>query len=71
MENNYYYQKLIELDAAGIDFIDFSPDMISVKEADIIETITKADFESGKPIYIPKTNYMFWVLRDGEKVYIY
>ena len=45
--------------------------MISVKEADIIETITRADFESGKAIYIPKTTYMFWALKNGEKVYIY
>lgn len=69
--SSYFYDKLIELGADGIDFIEFSPDMISIKDGGIVKTVTKEDFQAGVQIYIPKTSYMFWVMKDNKKVYIY
>lgn len=67
---NYYYQKLLELNADGIDFFEFADLYREFKLP--IYTITKQDFENNNDNanYIPKTNYRFWCMINGKKVYI-
>lgn len=67
---DYYYDKMIELNAEGIDFIPIGDliDNNTIKR--IVETITKQDFENGKVDGIPKTGYRFWRMENGQKVYI-
>lgn len=63
----YYYDKIIELNADGIDFI---PICVYNEIVPIIKTITKQDFEDEKVDDIPKTGYRFWRIENGQKVYI-
>ena len=68
---NYYYQKLLELNADGIDFIslgDLLDDNKKIKP--VIQTITRQDFENNEVKYISKAGYRFWHIINGKKVYI-
>ena len=68
---DYYYQKVLELNADGIDFIslgDLLDDNKKIKP--VIQTITRQDFENNEVKYIPKTGYRFWRIINGKKVYI-
>lgn len=67
---DYYYDKLIELEADGIDFIDIDDEIAHTPFPTVFKTITKQEFENNSEIYILKTAYRFWKLVDGKKVYI-
>ena len=70
---NYYYQKLLELNADGIDFFEFADLFRQDGKLKLpICPITKQDFENNNDNanYIPKTNYTFWCMINGKKVYI-
>lgn len=66
--NNYFLNKMIELDADGVDFvpITFNTD----KPLEIIRSYTKKDFESNPWLPVPKTNYLFYKNINGQKKYI-
>ena len=66
----YYYDKMIELNADGIDFIPIGDLLENNTIKRIVKTITKQDFENGKVDCIPKTGYRFWRMENGQKVYI-
>ena len=68
---NYYYQKVLELNADGIDFISLSDLFDNNKKIKpVVKTITRQNFENNEVISIPKTGYRFWRMINGEKVYI-
>lgn len=62
---NYYWDKMIELNADGIDFM---PIWFGDGLPPIIESYTRKEFKNVQGI--PKTNYRYWKLVDGQKVYI-
>lgn len=66
---NYYLEKMIELDADGIDFIPISHFLMTREGIpNIIKSYTKEEFKNVK--LIPKTGYLFWKIVDGRKKYI-
>lgn len=62
---NYYWDKMIELDADGIDFM---PIWFGGGLPPILKSYTRREFQNVQ--VIPKTNYRYWKLVDGQKVYI-
>lgn len=62
---NYYLEKMIELDADGIDFV---PIHLKGMIPNIFASYTKEEFENVKAI--PKTPYLFYKIIDGKKEYI-
>ena len=67
---NYYLNKIKELEADGVDFIPLSEslmkrDYLNLK---IIRSHTRADLEFGID-YFPKTPYLFWKMVNGVKTY--
>ena len=66
---NFYLEKMIELDADGIDFIPISQ-FLATREGipNIVASYTKEEFKNVK--YIPKTGYLFYKIIDGKKEYI-
>ena len=68
---DYYYQKLLELNADGIDFISLSDLFDNNKKLKpVVKTITRQNFKNNEVNSIPKTGYRFWRMINGEKVYI-
>lgn len=68
---DYYYQKVLDLNADGIDFISLGNLFDNNKKIKpVIQTITRQDFENNEVNSIPKTNYRFWRIINGKKVYI-
>ena len=49
---DYYYDKLIELEADGIDFIDIDDEIAHTPFPTVFKTITKQEFENNSEIYI-------------------
>ena len=66
---NYYLEKMIELDADGIDFIPIGH-FLATREGvpTIVESYTREEFENVRGI--PKTGYLFYKIVDGKKKYI-
>lgn len=65
----YYSEKMIELDADGIDFIPIGWYLFGRKGVpDIIASYTKEEFKNVNGI--PKTGYSFYKIIDGKKEYI-
>lgn len=63
---DYYMEQIDKHNADGIDFV---PIMIYVGEPiPVIASYTKEEFVNEK--HIPKTNYLFWKMIDGKKVYV-
>ena len=63
---NYYQEKMKELNADGIDFV---PICFSKNDKEeIIVSYTKEQFMN--VTCIPKTNYRYWRIKDGKKVYL-
>lgn len=68
---DYYYQKLLELNADGIDFISLGDLFDNNKKIKpVVKTITRQNFKNNEVNSIPKTGYRFWRIINGEKVYI-
>lgn len=63
--SNLYFDKMNELEADGIDFM---PIWYEGVIPPIIASYTKEEFENIKAV--PKTNYQYWKMVDGKKVYI-
>lgn len=66
---DFYYDKLIELNADGVDFVPFCEAFLTgdYKRCEIVESFTKDELKHSKAI--PKTPYLFWKYVDGNKVY--
>ena len=66
---NYYLEKMIELNADGIDFIPISH-FLATREGNpnIVASYTKEEFKNIK--CIPKTGYLFYKIVNGKKEYI-
>ena len=62
----YYYNKCIEFNADGVDFVSFN-DFI-VKKWNPILSLTKDELKTSQAI--PKTPYVFWRMVDGKKEYL-
>lgn len=62
-------EKMIELDADGVDFVPIFADMNDIPP-NVICSYTKRDFLENKHLLIPKTNYWFYRIVDGQKTYI-
>ena len=68
---DYYYQKVLDLNADGIDFISLGNLFDNNKKIKpVVKTITRQNFENNEVKYIPKTGYKFWRMVNGKKVYI-
>lgn len=66
---NYYLEKMIELDADGIDFIPIGWYLFGKESVpDIIASYTIEEFKNVN--CIPKTGYSFYKIIDGKKEYI-
>lgn len=63
--NDIRLEKMLELDADGIEFIPIFSNDNFVK---IIESYTREEYE--KVRYVPKTGYRFYKIVDGKKTYI-
>lgn len=63
---NYYKEKMKELNADGIDFMPTS--FLENVVEEIIASYTKEQFIDVN--CIPKTNYKYWKIQDGKKVYL-
>ena len=63
--SNFYLDKMDELNADGIDFI---PILFGEGVPSIIASYNKEEFKSVDGI--PKTNYKYWKMIDGKKMYI-
>lgn len=70
MIEDFYMDKMIELDADGIDFIPFDEAFMKrdYLRCNIICSYSKLDWEKVNKS-IPKTPYLFWKIIDGVKVY--
>lgn len=62
----YYYDKMQELNADGIDFIPIWYDPNT--SPPIIASYTKEEFKNIN--LIPKTNYRYWKMQNGQKEYL-
>lgn len=64
---NYYLEKMIELDADGIDFI-----FIEIEELKrafrIYKSYTREEFQYVNAF--PKTGYKYWKIINGKKTYV-
>ena len=65
---NTYLEKMIELDADGIDFIPFKE---SLKNAfqNVVTSYTKEELEKGANCF-PRMPYRFWKIVNGKKEYL-
>lgn len=63
---NYYLEKMIELSADGVDFIEIGE--IFKPFPCVYKSYTKEEFENEN--IIPKTGYRYWKIINGEKVYV-
>lgn len=63
---NYYLEKMIELDADGIDFIEIGE--ILRGSLRVCESYTREEFKCVNGF--PKTCYRYWKIINGEKVYV-
>lgn len=63
--SNSLYDKMIELDADGIDFM---PIFIQQDKAPILKSYTREEFKNVRAY--PKSNYRYWKKIDGKKVYL-
>lgn len=67
---NYYLEKMMELDADGIDFIPINSYLINkVGITGIVKSYTRKEFENVKDI--PRTPYLYYKIINGKKEYIY
>ena len=67
---NWIEEKMKELQADGVDFIPmcqpfFGRDYV---HCPVVQSITIDEVSSVQ--YIPKTPYVFWIMRNGKKYYI-
>ena len=62
---SFYEEKLVELKADGIDFLSFRSDK---HFPEIICSYTKEELKNVS--MFPRTNYKYWKLINGKKVYI-
>lgn len=67
---NYYYDKVKELGADGVDFISLTVALLEkdYTHLDIVKSCTKKELQNLK--YVPKTPYLFWKRINGNKIYI-
>ncbi len=63
---NYYLEKMIELDADGIDFITIGE--ILKGSFHVYKSYTREEFKYVNAF--PKTGYRYWKIINGKKTYV-